>query len=216
MMKTMTLVAALISSTSLPAKAATIIQNFGGPGSYSVDKFDPSLGTLNSITANVTGGSASYQIELDGPLFASTSYSAKAYFGIYLGPLTIDGSTQGAGTAVFEGGGTEITLPVVPYAVNIAVPTDPNTAAYQALIGSGSTFSSLTVDPPFNLSFGNLMGRGIDGVTTTSRSAIWSLAYDYTPFRSVAPEPGTWALMLVGFGMMGFTLRRRRVTFALG
>lgn len=34
-------------------------------------------------------------------------------------------------------------------------------------------------------------------------------------FRSVAaavPEPGTWAMMLVGFGAIGFSMRRRRQT----
>jgi hypothetical protein len=30
-----------------------------------------------------------------------------------------------------------------------------------------------------------------------------------TPFSAV-PEPGTWAMMLLGFGMIGLTLRRRR------
>ncbi|MGL4542937.1 MAG: PEPxxWA-CTERM sorting domain-containing protein, partial [Polymorphobacter sp.] len=28
-------------------------------------------------------------------------------------------------------------------------------------------------------------------------------------FRSVVPEPGTWALMIAGFGMVGFAMRRR-------
>ncbi|WP_375426969.1 PEPxxWA-CTERM sorting domain-containing protein [uncultured Sphingomonas sp.] len=205
----MTFLTALAATASAPAGAATIVQNFFGPGSYTVDKFDPSLGTLNSITANVTGGSATYLVKLNGPLFASTTYGATAYFGIYLGPLTIDGNVQGAGTAVFDLGATEITLPVVPYTVNIGVPTDPNSSFYNALIGSGGTFSSLAVDPPFNLVFGDLGGRFVNDVSITSKSAAWSLEYDYTPLRPVVPEPATWAMMIVGFGAIGGAMRRR-------
>jgi len=33
-------------------------------------------------------------------------------------------------------------------------------------------------------------------------------------FLAPAPEPATWALMIMGFGLAGATLRRRRATFA--
>ena len=33
-------------------------------------------------------------------------------------------------------------------------------------------------------------------------------------FLTAAPEPGTWALMIIGFGLAGATLRRRRAAFA--
>lgn len=33
-----------------------------------------------------------------------------------------------------------------------------------------------------------------------------------TPVSGAVPEPGTWALMLIGFGAMGVSLRRRRST----
>jgi hypothetical protein len=35
-------------------------------------------------------------------------------------------------------------------------------------------------------------------------------------YASLAPEPGTWALMLGGFGAVGFSLRRRRTTVSFG
>lgn len=210
MMKIGRFAAILLASTAVPATASTITQNFSGPGSYSVDRFDPSLGTLNAITANVTGGSATYKIKVNGPLSTSTSYNAKAYFGIYLGPLTIDGNVQGSGTATFNLGETDISLPVVPYSLDIPVPTDLSTSSYNALIGAGTTSSSLTVDPPFTLTFGDLSGFYVNDVSLTSKSATWSLVYDYTPLRSGVPEPASWSLMLVGFSATGMLLRMRR------
>lgn len=42
-------------------------------------------------------------------------------------------------------------------------------------------------------------------------------AHITTAVQSAAPEPGTWVLMLVGFGAAGFMLRRRRAdAFLLG
>ena len=29
------------------------------------------------------------------------------------------------------------------------------------------------------------------------------------------PEPATWAMMMMGFGLMGYSLRRRRATVAI-
>jgi hypothetical protein len=210
MRKMMTLVATATASLCTPAGAATVVQNFGGIAPYDVDAFDPSLGTLNAIQAKVTGGSATYQVVLDGYLAASTTYSASAYFGIYLGPLTIDGSTKGMGTVDFVDGAAEIVMPVVPYTVNIPVPTDPLSASYMVLIGLGTTSATLTVDPPFNLTFGDLSGRNISDVKITGRNATWSLVYDYTPFGSIVPEPSTWGMMVVGFALVGAAARSRR------
>lgn len=47
-----------------------------------------------------------------------------------------------------------------------------------------------------------------DGDTTDGRRASYSVGV------AAIPEPTTWALMLAGFGMVGFAMRRRRVAFA--
>ncbi len=36
----------------------------------------------------------------------------------------------------------------------------------------------------------------------------------YAEFSGSVPEPASWAMMLAGFGLVGGTLRRRRVVFA--
>lgn len=48
-----------------------------------------------------------------------------------------------------------------------------------------------------------------EGVIATSASGAFM-----TDLTSAVPEPGAWALMIVGFGLMGATLRRRREALA--
>lgn len=48
----------------------------------------------------------------------------------------------------------------------------------------------------------------ISGLTLKSGSNAFEL--DNLIFGSAAPEPGTWAMMIVGFGTAGVALRRRR------
>ena len=49
--------------------------------------------------------------------------------------------------------------------------------------------------------------NGIDG---RWRSGTITLTYEPVPPTSAVPEPGTWAVMITGFGIVGATLRRRK------
>ncbi len=40
------------------------------------------------------------------------------------------------------------------------------------------------------------------------------ISVEYLPEMGVVPEPATWAMMIAGFGMVGFAARRRRSGFA--
>lgn len=52
--------------------------------------------------------------------------------------------------------------------------------------------------------FANLFGQGAPGQTITYSYVVTD---DFT--RGSVPEPATWGLMILGFGMVGSTLRRR-------
>ncbi len=70
-------------------------------------------------------------------------------------------------------------------------------------IAVGSSFGFRWVDVN---SSGNDHGLGIDNLTINARIAA----------APAVPEPGTWALMLAGFGIVGFALRRSmRRTFSV-
>ena len=76
-------------------------------------------------------------------------------------------------------------------------------------------------------SFGGSAGSGfttyggnaslVDRVRFTLTPTGSSVNIDNLVFRTAAavPEPGTWALLLIGFGMTGFALRRKKIDFAL-
>ena len=71
---------------------------------------------------------------------------------------------------------------------------DPNDTFLRNMISVGAGTYTLNI-------------QGTPGTTAGSISGT-------VAFSSVAavPEPGTWALMLVGFGAVGFSMRRRRAT----
>lgn len=82
---------------------------------------------------------------------------------------------------------------------------DGKTIADWASILTGATVSGISV------------GAGSGALTTyhafadnvTLNTDSGSTTYNFEPAVSAAPEPGTWAMMLVGFGGAGFAMRRR-------
>jgi len=87
-------------------------------------------------------------------------------------------------------------------------------AVYSGLGGSGTLLGSLTIgNPPadpaaFFLTGVNFSGTGQSVVVTGGAGNIgWD---DVTLTTGAVPEPATWAMMIAGFGMVGFSLRSRR------
>ena len=83
---------------------------------------------------------------------------------------------------------------------------------------SGATFTSTTfIFLPGSLAVAYLTSPGVYGGTILGNASHGSFGGDAqltitdTSISSGGvPEPATWALMLAGFGLVGFTLRRRR------
>jgi hypothetical protein len=89
--------------------------------------------------------------------------------------------------------------PVVP--VGLTAPGGSSPIAPPPSLGSifGSTPGTGDFTPP---------GGGGGGTATFPTEQPRELV----PVTSAVPEPGTWAMMLMGFGLIGWRLRRRRRT----
>jgi hypothetical protein len=76
-------------------------------------------------------------------------------------------------------------------------------------IYSGPNDSPLT-NPATSIIIGN--GGSNTYYVGVKRAEGRGAATDYVlSFTNAVPEPTTWAFMLTGFGMVGYSLRRRRV-----
>ena len=74
----------------------------------------------------------------------------------------------------------------------------------------GAHFGNAAETTENNVTVFWLIDFGTEGGTLTlADSQGWSNAILYTPPGGV-PEPGTWGMMLMGFGAAGYAIRRRR------
>lgn len=66
--------------------------------------------------------------------------------------------------------------------------------------------------------FGNTSKFGFDplptGLTVSSASGVFKTSAAVPPLSGAVPEPATWAMLIVGFGLAGSALRYRRRNMA--
>ncbi len=67
----------------------------------------------------------------------------------------------------------------------------------------------------YNLVFPRgLRTESFSGTVTSFTVSSQASGTNFFTIASIVPEPSTWALMLAGFGLVGYSLRRRRTTVA--
>lgn len=187
--------AALAAVLATGAQAATHRYNIGFT-SEAGQPFEVGVGTLvTSDTLNASGG---YDVlGITGTVSASDANGASTFAAI-------------SGLSTFQG------------ADNVLYPTSPNVdeAGLGFVSASGGVYD-LHLTVPEAASFvlpaaGGVFQYALDYAATPGGPVTRSyVEFAVTEIASTAaPEPGTWALMTLGVGLVGATLRRRKLAFA--
>jgi hypothetical protein len=171
-------------------------------------------GLYSSLTFNnVDSLDVPATVTTAGPL---TTYTQGGFNGtfqdVYAGPtMTVDGVLLVKDVSVLLSGTLSNAVLTGPVLGGVS---EPGT-----FIGAASNFSSVYPISP--------MGGGFDFNVTIRNAGAWALAFGGNGpqihnantiatggFVSGVPEPASWGMMLVGFGLAGAVVRRRRAAIA--
>lgn len=202
----MMLAAAALCLIAVPAQAATYILNLTGTVSsgttasvdafgFRFDFFNIALSGLDPLTLEV-GDTIEATITLDQSLTVPSAFTRNQVDFILLNSAGGSTTTGTDGTTeLFDGGAT---------------------IAFQS---SGSGSSNQVVNSYLNFAGTSFSFDTVQSNFTITDLGDASLSVDYPLLRYVlvnpvapVPEPATWALMIVGFGAVGSSMRRRRST----
>jgi hypothetical protein len=198
-----------------PTDAAIIMQS-GNNYSYpfgGADYFDPALGTLDRVTLTLSSTeSRMLLVRADAPGPVTFSWSVDGL--VRFEPLT------GSGSATVDPGGALIinlagsaTMDIDPagYVHSGHGPFWPVVPDIQITSTDPGMFTAsdltITSDQASDVFQYRGCWVGPSAPSEWCQHTSFSLIYDYTPYE--APEPSTWAMMLVGFGTLGWLLRRQ-------
>ncbi|WP_242140893.1 PEPxxWA-CTERM sorting domain-containing protein [Sphingomonas sp. TREG-RG-20F-R18-01] len=190
---------ALIGLSAAPANALTIVQTATNLRNY-INQFNPSLGTLNSVTITSS--------------YVKTYFFAKSYSypGAVLPTINAIGTIYTNGLAAYDFTGAYQANVVNPENISFgfsATATGKSSLNLSQYIGTGTAgLFEGTGDTSFSID--GLAIQPTDLHFPTLATDQYTVTYDFTAFGAGVPEPSTWALMLVGFGSIGLAMRRRR------
>ena len=201
----------LVKSTVLTAAAAAASFAIASPAAASVTVAGGSQGCFgaacvvgNTATDNgltYTGGSATFSQNTDATGFAA-----------------IGGPLNNFGTITLVPNGHVYTGDLFSLLITFTLPAGSGTGSFTAnLLGSLTSTGTGGVQINFvnhdiQVSPGNLFLH-VNDVSFSGSGALTAqtvLSQDINGYVIAVPEPASWALMLLGFGAVGLTMRSRR------
>jgi hypothetical protein len=233
-MKRFTIIAALLGTgltCGLAANAATVTYSGGlngqsndsypgsnvlsGNGNISLQQFNTSLGTLNSVTLDLSsvfnyrtrfenrspnsGSTVDKDIDQRLTIGGNLLDTGNQLYSLTRSVGTYDGAVDYAGTSGFDeaasNGLTSVQL----------VFTGPGMAQF---VGPASLFLAVASYADFN---GGFSGGNGTWINSQSFLATALVSYDYSPVTSPVPLPAAVWLLLSGLGLIGAGARRKAV-----
>lgn len=182
----------------VPAQAATYtLQASSGNGPAYVEAFRTDMGTLNSIT-------------FDNTYFARLYYQYPSELGEPV--VTVTGTLGYTEIGLADVSGSYQSRYVNPQNVEIVLRGGVKTTFTDNLDQyTGDGYLYLAGIPNISAMIDGRSAQPGDFSTPGGGGGTFKVTFDYTP---AIPEPATWALMLTGFALTGYALRRRRIVFA--
>ncbi len=190
-------VAGALSLAAVAAHAATVVVDIPDPSpapfiDYGTGDASVVYGGVTFSQSAAIGDAVLFNV---GPLFSGD-------------PAVL--SSQGASSGVDN---ILITLPVFTTSLSINYGTF-NGSQVTFLLGNGASFTFGSTGSgyltPDGIGFGS--SAAFNTLLITSSDAVLNI--NHLTYDSSAPEPATWAMLLVGFGLVGASVRRRQTLAA--
>ncbi len=204
-------------SNHLAVAGATVNMTFNLEAGTSVEAASKGLvatidGPAASRTVVTPGGTTPY----GASVFSPNPYDGNGYFAVGVSPSAL--TLAGANGALFS-------------SISFFVGTLDNYNSVELLDAAGAVIQSFNgvqmyndpngASPPRGDAFISAINRRVTFTGTNSTvyngirfsnlgTATQSFEFDNVSFTAAVPEPATWAMMLIGFAMVGATSRYRR------
>jgi hypothetical protein len=173
---------------SAPTAGFTIVNEFTSMAGIAC------TGTCKILTGTTSDGAAPANSDGSSYLSVLAMSTATITFAQPVSAFQFDwGSVDTYNTLTINGSGQQIIIPGSGVFTN--TPGNGN----QSAINTNGLFT-VTADP----------GQYFTSITLASRENSFEI--DKLAVKPAVPEPATWAMMLVGFGGVGFAMRRRKMT----
>jgi len=241
MKKTLILAAVTATMVAAPAFAGTTLSTVSGIAGYNAPAGATAVNTFDNTTSAVQGAAAlGWTLTRAGVSFRTTGTSygntgtvdgtANTTGFDFYAPAGYDnngyyvvGGTTSSGVASFaQFLGTQALSSISVYIGSI-----DSYNQVQLLGQTGNvidTFSGTTINgaqttfpgsASLRATFTGNAGTTYYGIRFSNPTGQGSFEFDNLAFTNAVPEPATWAMMLVGFGMVGAAARRRRAAGTL-